>query len=585
MTRTDIVNKIGHQYLTANFENDEFSYQKKLDKKITGHKILDLKFVNEEFVILVEVKNIGHKTGFLQKNRDQLFAYMKLESEINDPRWTIGILFDIKSQKIEVWHSGMLLDMEQHLNSFEYYVDLLKNNKHNDKEKVLKTTNELNDMLHKFNIDENERSQFIGCLLVALNNNLKYSKDLSTKELLNRIKEKLQEKIGDDTQNKKEKIDSLIKILDSQNIQQLKFEKGIYELYNLLEVIDSNLIPYINDKTNKGEDLLNLFFTTFNKYVGKKDKNQAFTPTHITDFMAEIVDLSWNSNVLDPTCGSGAFLVQAMTKMLHHENAVGNEEVRRKIKSNQIFGIEVEKKAFGLATTNMLIHDDGKSNVILSSCFDEINWIREKDIDTVLMNPPFNGGRMPEDCPTDKKGTDSTKGLYFVSKVADAVNKGKLATILPLQCAIGTSKQVQKYKTELMKKHTLTAVFSLPNEVFHPGASVNVCIMLWDLGRPHNSSNKTFFGFYKEDGFVKKKNLGRIEKEIWKDTKQQWLNAFRDRHNIPGFSVIKEVRDTDEWLAEAYMETNYLKLLTEDNFVSTIRDFIAYKVKNGYVNE
>lgn len=80
-----------------------------------------------------------------------------------------------------------------------------------------------------------------------------------------------------------------------------------------MQFIDDNVVPYINDKSTAGQDLLNLFFTTFNKYVGKSDKNQAFTPDHICDFMSKAVGVNKNSRVLDPCCGSGAFLVRAMT--------------------------------------------------------------------------------------------------------------------------------------------------------------------------------------------------------------------------------------------------------------------------------
>lgn len=129
------------------------------------------------------------------------------------------------------------------------------------------------------------------------------------------------------------------------------------------------------------------------------------------------------------------------------------------------------------------------------------------------MNPPFNGQQMPSNCPINKKKVDLTKGLYFVNYIANAVNKGVLATILPLQCAIGNAnKDIYKYKKELMKNHTLKAVFSMNDDIFHPGASVNVCIMLFELGVPHNQNKPTFFGYFKDDGFVKRKNKGRVEK-------------------------------------------------------------------------
>lgn len=85
-------------------------------------------------------------------------------------------------------------------------------------------------------------------------------------------------------------------------------------------------------KSTAGQDLLNLFFTTFNKYVGKSDKNQAFTPDHICDFMSKAVGVNKNSRVLDPCCGSGAFLVRAMTDVMDDCDTEEEREEVKKIK-------------------------------------------------------------------------------------------------------------------------------------------------------------------------------------------------------------------------------------------------------------
>lgn len=580
MKRNEIINTIGQKYLTSNIENDEFSYKQALKRPFKDdekHFKLDLRFesIQDNLSIIIETKN-NDKIEFTELEKNQLIAYAKLEREYKARNKIISILYNTKNKNIMVWKDEELLNDQVKINSIQYYIDLYSE-KINDKEAVLETTNKLNELLHSFHVLENQRSQFVGCLLVALNNNLEYSSKISTKEILSRIKTILEEKIDND-ENKKLKTELLIKTLDKQNIKELKNT----DLIKLLDILKEKLIPFINNRTPQGEDLLNLFFTTFNKYVGKADKNQAFTPMHITDFMCEIAELNKKSRVLDPTCGSGSFLVQAMAKMLF--KADGDEEAMKNIKKNQLFGIEREDKAFGLATTNMLIHEDGKTNVICASCFEKRSWIKEKNINVVLMNPPFNGQKMPEDCPVNKKQMDVTKGFYFVKYIADVVNQGMLATILPLQCAIGTDARIADYKRMMLENHTLEAVFSLPNDVFHPGTSTNVCVLLFKLGVPHDRDKNTFFGYYKEDGFVKKKNKGRVEKINWEKTKKRWLDAFWNKKEIPGFSVVKKISFKDEWLAEAYMETDY-SVLTEDDFVQTIRNFVAFKIKNGEINE
>lgn len=196
---------------------------------------------------------------------------------------------------------------------------------------------------------------------------------------------------------------------------------------------DKTLMKVLNRLEDEG---VNLFFTTFNKYVGKDDKNQAFTPDHIVHFMCKVTNVNRNSYVLDPCCGSGAFLVRALTEA---RDDCDTDSDKEDISKRHIYGIEYEEKAFGLSTTNMLIHGDGNSNVIQGSCFKDLNeCIGKKDrnnndikINVVLMNPPYNATRNqsnPEYAKTwnSKTKTDPSKGFHFVHYIANKINNGTL---------------------------------------------------------------------------------------------------------------------------------------------------------------
>ena len=136
-----------------------------------------------------------------------------------------------------------------------------------------------------------------------------------------------------------------------------------------------------------------------------------------------------------------------------------------------------------------------------------------------------------------------------------------------------------------MEHHTLKAVFSMPNDLFYENdASVDTCIMLWEAHKPHDSKKKTFFGFYKDDGFVKKKKLGRIDSGKWNDIKKQWLDLYRYSEVEDGLSAMAGVTDSDEWLCEAYMRTDY-STLSEADFQRTLNNYLSYLVKEGIVYE
>ncbi len=604
MIRADMVATVGREYLTSNIENDEYSYPKAFaaqsltfnpirNKTGRAFEKLDIRFVKDNVTVLIETKQ-----NFTVADEEQLSAYVEYEKALTGNK-IIAILANTANDNVKVWRGvisdGDLMPKEIALRTMNEYVDFYTS-KINDKEKVMQNTYKLNEMLHRHSIPEKLRSQFVGTCLLALKNGLDYSTpSLTAAQIRTRIKEVLEDLLNSDI-NKAEKLALLNRnVLGDQYVRQL----SIAAFREILKFVEDNILPFINDKSTSGQDLLNLFFVTFNKYVGKSDKNQAFTPDHITDFMAKITGVNKHSIVLDPCCGSGSFLVRAMTQALDDCATAAEQE---EVKKHQIFGIEFDENVYGLATTNMLIHSDGNSNIRQGSCFDLADWIKEAKPNVILMNPPYNGQRihLPKSYintwSKDKK-EDPSKGLYFVKYIADTLNsinhQAKLAVLLPVACAIGTSGEIARLKAEILQENTLDAVFTLPVDIFHPGANASACCMVFKIGTKHNdiSNPDTFFGYCRDDGFKKKKNLGRVEqidpltgKSKWSEIEKRWIELYRNRKAEPGESATQKVSGNDEWLCEAYMETDYSKL-TEQDFQQTINDYLAYLVKEGRVYE
>jgi len=604
MIRADMVATVGREYLTSNIENDEYSYPKAFaaqsltfnpirNKTGRAFEILDIRFVKDNVTVLIETKQ-----NFTVADEEQLSAYVEYEKALTGNK-IIAILANTANDNVKVWRGvisdGDLMPKEIALRTMDEYVDFYTS-KINDKEKVMQNTYKLNEMLHRHSIPEKLRSQFVGTCLLALKNGLDYSTpSLTAAQIRTRIKEVLEDLLNSDI-NKAEKLALLNRnVLGDQYVRQL----SIAAFREILKFIEDNILPFINDKSTSGQDLLNLFFVTFNKYVGKSDKNQAFTPDHITDFMAKITGVNKHSVVLDPCCGSGSFLVRAMTQALDDCATAAEQE---EVKKHQIFGIEFDENVYGLATTNMLIHSDGNSNIVKGSCFALADWIKDAKPNVILMNPPYNGQRihLPANYVNtwrkDKK-EDPSKGLYFVKYLADTLNsinhQVKLAVLLPVACAIGTSGEIARLKREILEENTLDAVFTLPNEIFYPGASASACCMVFKIGTKHNdvSNPDTFFGYCKDDGFKKKKNLGRVEqidtdtgKSKWVEIEREWIELYRNRRSVDGLSATHKVNGDDEWLCEAYMKTDYTKL-TEQDFQQTINDYLAYLVKEGHIYE
>lgn len=641
MDRVQMVNTIGKEFNTTNIEGGEYSYvqaagsKSQLEAKV-GHPVshfkLDIRFECEDVVVLIETKQ-----NFVADDEKQLREYLEDERAIHPGKKVICILANTTNDKIKVWKSfvddeHVLVD-ETTLDKMAHYVKLFKMNKSNDRETVLKNTFSLNVLLHKKDIDENLRSQFVGTSLLYIKDIVKKKGVvLITKEFVDSLKEKMWSLMTpkgirgeiegvlsdllDGSDNKAKKIELLQKnVLGNQKVKALKTKDWM----EILETIILDIYRYIDTESSEGQDILNMFFIAFNKYTGKADKNQAFTPDHITEFMCRITGVDRTKRVLDATCGSGSFLVQAMVKELADCRRGKTEDeaavLMKKVKEEHIFGIEVEEKAYGLSTTNMLIHGDGNSNIKFGSCFDCKQFIIDANPDIILMNPPYNAKPIgiPEkyksDWGTAKNGKeDPTKGLVFIHFLSDVIEEMndkrekdglprktvKMAVLLPVAVAIGTSKIIQAEKVMMLEENTLDAVFTLPNEIFYPGASASACCMVFTLGEPHVKADgtvkETFFGYYKEDGFKKKKNLGRIEQfdenggSKWKAIEEEWLRLFRNHKSVDGLSATAEVSGMDEWLCEAYMKTDYTTLCEED-FQQTLNNYLAYLMKEGKVYE
>lgn len=637
VNRHEMIDRIGKEYLTANIEAGEYSYvqeagsKEKLEKAV-GHAVkhfkLDIRFENNGVAVLIETKQ-----SFTKADEKQLAEYVEEERALHKGIKIIAILANTNNDKIKVWRyfvdDSHLLKEETVLDTMEHYVKLFDTARQNDKERVMKNTYDLNELLHKKDIDEKLRSQFVGTTLL-------YIKDMVKKTGATRIDDALKDKLDDvwkmmsaeeiragikntldnlldNSENKTKKIELLQKnVLNDQKVKKLKIKDWI----EILDTILMDIYRYIDADSSEGQDILNLFFIAFNKYTGKADKNQAFTPDHITEFMCRITDVDRTKVVLDGTCGSGSFLVQAMVKEIadcrRDKTEKEAEELIRQVKEKHIFGIEVEEKAYGLSTTNMLIHGDGNSNIKFGSIFDSKKFIMEADPDIILMNPPYNA--KPIGIPAAYKTTwtakakdgkeDPTKGFVFVHFISDVIKElndlkekagkptkqVKLAVLLPVAAAIGTSDIIEKEKIAMLENNTLEAVFTLPNEIFYPGASACACCMLFTLGKPHSEEKETFFGYCKDDGFKKKKNLGRVEQfnvdseSLWKKIEKEWLYLFRNHKAEPGKSATVVVNGESEWLCEAYMKTDY-NTLKEEDFQRTLNDYLAYLVKEGNIYE
>lgn len=324
-----------------------------------------------------------------------------------------------------------------------------------------------------------------------------------------------------------------------------------------LKKLNVEIMPSIHDKD---WDIMGQFYREFIKYATEDKKTGlVLTPTHITDFFCELVNIQSNDIVLDPCCGTGGFLIAAMKYMCQKSQ---NEQEIKKIKTEQLLGIEKRNDMWLHSTVNMMMHGDGHTNIYQGNCFEfKIQDFKNKP-NVAFLNPPYNG---------------SSEQLRFIQKALELITpKGKVVAIVQAS-ATGNSKAVNNIKEEILKHHTLLASFSCPRELFHGIAGVITNILIFESSIPHNKTNATFLGWIKDDGFIKQKTK-RIQKEkLWEKIKQKWIEIYNNKKEIKEDNIESKMQIldfNDEWCIEAHLKPD---LPSEKDFMLTIKEYILHE--------
>ncbi len=452
------------------------------------------------------------------------------------------------------------------------YIELIRGNrlkKAYSLDEIRNTAIDMHNSLREIKVTESHKPIFIAGILIALNDK-DFSKSYSSLTSYRLIMQNIQnaiENVLKDSDIRSNRI-SYIKQVFSTLQDNTKFaeiplgySKSITWYIEQLEMKIKPMMDYADSTV----DALGVFYHEFIKYSGGDGSGLGIvlTPQHLTEFMCDLAGVNKNSRVVDICCGSGSFLVTAMSKMFRNANPTEIENIRK----NGLYGVEFDDGLYTLAIANMIIRKDGKSNIYKGDCFNKniADDLKSKNINIGLINPPYSQKDVAE--------------LEFVEHLLDVLTVGGMGVVVvPMSCAIGT--KFKDIRERLMKKNTLQAVFSMPDDIFYP-TGTNVCVMVWTAHTPHDSTQETFFGYCKDDGFVKRKKLGRIDAfGKWDRIEKEWLQLYRNKDVVDGLSARHCVGYDDEWLCEAYMQTDYSEL-TQDDFQQTVNDYFAYMVKGG----
>ena len=371
---------------------------------------------------------------------------------------------------------------------------------------------------------------------------------------------------------------------DKQNTKaKIELEKRVRELYEQgrkkdPEVFKDDIkldkhkiytvVQYLQDINLSKTDLdsKGLAFQSFLGEFFRGDFGQFFTPDPIVDFVVKSIGIKKDWKILDTSCGSGGFLLHSLKVVRDEADSIYDEEIGsaswknywHEFAEKHLYGIEINEQISRVAKMNMIIHDDGHTNIITNDGLKNNTTIeienrnlnfQDGTFDLIMTNPPFGSSvkadevsyykeyelfeknlgiteikdRIVDDNNKGKWRTSQNTEVLFLERCYKYLNEenGYLAIVIP--DGVLTNATTQYVRDWIMAHFRILAVVSLPQHTFsHVRAGVKSSILF--LKKHSKELTRQF-----EQTLTDIKTIVRKEKYLDKDQREERiLNLYKE---------------------------------------------------------
>lgn len=366
-----------------------------------------------------------------------------------------------------------------------------------DEAQFLSTAERINALLHLGAINKNWRARVMAALLLSLIEDTPPNVDAAPSVLIAEINARAKRLLSQE--GKSEFFGYIAINLPTTEDNHVKFKTALVKTIQELRKLN------IRSAMNSGTDVLGKFYEVFLKYGnGAREIGVVLTPRHITEFAVDVIGVDAQDVVLDPTCGTGGFLVAAFDAVKKKANSAQVTDFRL----NNILGVEQDAEIVALALVNMIFRGDGKSKIVEGNCFQK-NVVRDDRgkatyapkvptaeqamVTRVLMNPPFA-----------LKSSDE-KEYRFVDHALRQMQDGALLfAILPYPTMVRSNQYLAWRRDSLLRNNTLISVITFHRELFYP-ADIYPLAMVVKKGIPHPPEQHVLWLRALNDGLSKHK--------------------------------------------------------------------------------
>ncbi len=377
------------------------------------------------------------------------------------------------------------------------------------------------------------------------------------------------------------------------------------------------VVSYLEDINLSATDLdsKGKAFETFMGSYFRGDFGQFFTPRNIVKFIVNCLPMTNDSKVLDTSCGSGGFLLYALDKVRKQASEyydVGTVEHHKHwhdFAEKKLFGIEINEQISRTAKMNMIIHDDGHTNVISSDGLLKSEVMIEKSgnkgfkygtFEFIITNPPF-GSTIKQtesaylhqyslgnkdvswldtkNSASSERANQSTEVLFIEQDYHFLVEGGFLAIVIP--DGILTNSSMQYVRDNIEEWFRIVAVVSMPQTAFaHTGAGVKSSVLfLRKWSEETTKSIKNQKTSVQDEIKAKYKYLDVVKKI--EDEKKAELKTFNGDKKSKEYEEFKsalsekytsKINNLKDELEEIYLKEKQTKLKDYPIFMATAED-------------
>lgn len=401
-------------------------------------------------------------------------------------------------------------------------------------------------------------------IAIDCNNIIRRRKGLQTKDRLYEFSKLLLLRIQDErdfVEGKKKQLDITYEALKDLKSRKIDIQKHVNILFNAVanksEIFSEDERIELNDgvieETVRVLDVhalwlkkIEILGQVYEKFLMHtmtgRELGEYFTPRTLVDLTVQMVDPNHGDKILDPSCGTGGFLINSLFYI--------NSKPNGKANASEFYGIDIDDYTHKLAKINSWLHNDSHKNIYRADSLDPkhapailIDALRnpeEDGIDVILTNPPFgatgknkyepetieefskNWGSLGIDlfeCGVNQKGL--IPQIAFIELCVKALKKpkklgkgGRLGTIIDFGIFSNTRNEEPAVRKILRRDTIIEAIIGLPKGSFKMyGSNVIPCILVLRRKSENEDQGPIFRAELSKIGYVPGATRYRIDSD------------------------------------------------------------------------